>query len=247
MSGPLHRSQCQCACHSVEGLIHCAPCCIPDPVPCCSLDDDGDGNCHIHSAPGVFRSPALHPALNRAPIKERPRKSKKEGVVTLLLLALVVVLAFAIVKAVPPAFDSPTAADWEHSGPIQANPVQADPSGWSDLTKSTVGTNCIIVTMYNDKNQADIRCKEGEFYLNHNLPKRLDFMRRRKGEDDAHASVDPRPIYTNYLGGQRMDEVPPNSMIVSCGEGAYLGDAQAFPFTYVHQITTDEAQCWPDQ
>lgn len=30
------------------------------PIRCCERDDDGDGNCPIHSAPGVFRNPAFN-------------------------------------------------------------------------------------------------------------------------------------------------------------------------------------------
>ena len=35
----------------------------PSKEQCCPLDDDHDGNCAIHSAPGVFRNKAMQEAL----------------------------------------------------------------------------------------------------------------------------------------------------------------------------------------
>jgi hypothetical protein len=48
------RSECKCECHN-GGKNHALPCCRPHKVSCCWMDIDGDGNCHIHTAPGVMR------------------------------------------------------------------------------------------------------------------------------------------------------------------------------------------------
>lgn len=59
------RSECECECHT-GGERHPFPCCRPHKGSCCALDDDGDGNCHIHSAPGVYRNEAFNqgPRMN---------------------------------------------------------------------------------------------------------------------------------------------------------------------------------------
>ena len=61
------RSQCRCHCHTNLAMDHIAPCCQPDPpVKCCEYDTDGDGNCQIHSMPGVFRNSAFNaPGITR--------------------------------------------------------------------------------------------------------------------------------------------------------------------------------------
>jgi len=33
---------------------------VPDPLKLCERDNDGDGNCDIHSSPGVFRNPSFN-------------------------------------------------------------------------------------------------------------------------------------------------------------------------------------------
>jgi hypothetical protein len=38
---------------------------IPKKIQCCSRDYDRDGNCDIHSAPGVLRNKAMQPEENQ--------------------------------------------------------------------------------------------------------------------------------------------------------------------------------------
>ena len=58
------REDCKCECHS-GGEPHAFPCCRAHKGSCCAFDDDGDGNCHIHSAPGVFRNEAFNAAFGQ--------------------------------------------------------------------------------------------------------------------------------------------------------------------------------------
>lgn len=37
---------------------------MTDTIRCCEFDTDGDGNCHIHAAPGILRRNAAPPAIS---------------------------------------------------------------------------------------------------------------------------------------------------------------------------------------
>lgn len=52
---------------------------MTDKRQCCELDDDRDGNCAVHSAPGVFRIAALNVAPTPKPDKPTESREFRDG------------------------------------------------------------------------------------------------------------------------------------------------------------------------